>query len=205
MYISTSYIFHLLEVLRSTRKKWRQFAVNMVTRPLPFAVRCPTSKREVCQRASLPAGVSTLPQRLPHHQQFAADPPALTLLRTSALRCFVIRFAAISEFMTTFTLDPAVLATQFAVTPGPSAAVPVNAAVAAALDRTQTELFSIISAFGTIEAWLQLALPPVEDGNNFGVSIVMEAKKMVADEKKALAVRAHRASPDPLRRAWRDI
>ena len=61
------------------------------------------------------------------------------------------------------------------------------------------------SWLGLCRSARELALPPVEDGNNFGVSIVMEAKKMVADEKKALAVRAHRASPDPLRRAWRDI
>ena len=62
-----------------------------------------------------------------------------------------------------------------------------------------------IENFKAAEMWIQLKVPACSDGNNFGVSIVMEAKKMVADEKKALAVRAHRASPGPLRRAWRDI
>lgn len=99
------------------------------------------------------------------------------------------KVSAITDFMGTMETNTSALASQFAVTPTASAAIPINGTVASVLDRTQTELFSIISAFGTIEAWLQLAIPSIEDGNNFGVSIVMEGKKMVQEEKKALSVR----------------
>ena len=67
--------------------------------------------------------------------------------------------------------------------------MPVNAQLVAALERVQAELFFAISAFGTIQSWLQTCIPSVEDGNNFGVGIVLEAIKIVAELKKEMTVR----------------
>lgn len=50
----------------------------------------------------------------------------------------------------------------------------------------------------TIELWLHLTLPSIEDGD--GVGIVMEGAKMIADRKKELLVRVlvHLCPPDLL-------
>jgi len=76
---------------------------------------------------------------------------------------------------------------QFAVAPSATAQVPLNVTVAAAVERTQAEIFAAVTTLGTVQTWLQTSLPPIEDGNNFGVSIVMEGIKVVTDTKKALA------------------
>lgn len=64
----------------------------------------------------------------------------------------------------------------------------MNAQLVATLERVQAELFFAISAFSTIQSWLQTCIPSVEDGNNFGVGIVLEAIKIVAELKKELTV-----------------
>ena len=55
------------------------------------------------------------------------------------------KFTELSDLMASFTVDPTVLSAEFAVKPSPSAALATNATVAAALARTQAELFSISS------------------------------------------------------------
>lgn len=97
------------------------------------------------------------------------------------------KFEALDAFMASIAVaDPAALSAAYAVTPSATAPVPCNPAVATALERTQAELFGAVSALSTIQAWLQLSIPAVEDGNNFGVGIVMEGIKTVSEIKKAL-------------------
>lgn len=97
------------------------------------------------------------------------------------------KYLALQEFVATITEEPASLAAKFAVTPSDTAPVPMNATVATALERTQAEVSAAIASFGIIQSWLTLSLPAVEDGNNFGVGVVLEAIKMVGETKKALA------------------
>jgi hypothetical protein len=99
------------------------------------------------------------------------------------------RFLAVDTFASSILADPAALATQYAVTPSETAPVPVNAALSASIARCEAELFAAVAAFGNISSWLQMCIPAVEDGNNFGVAIVMEGIKLIIDCKKELAVR----------------
>lgn len=166
------------------------------------------------------------------------------------------RFSDLDAYMKSLSIDPSALSRTFALTPSETGPVPMNAAVAAALERTQVnsanlrthyscscfhlplvskppvglisssnasivesckypflcpslhlsltlllpytslllawlnlqaELYEAINTFGILQTWLTTSIPSVEDGNNFGVGIVMEAIKVVAEHKKALA------------------
>lgn len=99
------------------------------------------------------------------------------------------KFVGITEFMASLNANPATLGTRFAVKPSETTQMEMNAEVATALERTQAEVAGCIADFSTIELWLHLTLPSIEDGNNFGVGIVMEGAKMIADKKKELTVR----------------
>lgn len=55
------------------------------------------------------------------------------------------------------------------------------------MNRTQLELAYAIAHFGSIETWLKLCIPKEEDGNNFGVAIVLHAIKVVVEAKKELS------------------
>eukprot|EP01083_Nonionella_stella_P135919 413450_1 len=102
---------------------------------------------------------------------------------TAARAQIPAKFVEISSFMESMNADASTLGAKFAVTPSDTTAVAMNADVANALERTQAEIANAITTFSTLELWLRLILPSIEDGNNFGVGIVMEAAKMLADNK----------------------
>jgi len=79
-------------------------------------------------------------------------------------------------------VDPAALLAKFSGEPSTTS----NAVVVDLLTRTQKELFMASSHYATIQAWLQLSVPMIEDGNNFGVGILLEGLKMVTDAKKEI-------------------
>merc|ERR1712146_412302 len=62
----------------------------------------------------------------------------------------------------------------------------VNPKVQELLHVARSELFFAVQAFGVIISWLKLSIPQIEDGNNFGVGIVMEAAKMVTELRKEM-------------------
>jgi hypothetical protein len=101
------------------------------------------------------------------------------------------KFIGITEFMASMNANPETLGSRFAVKSADTN-VEMNAEVATALERTQAELAGAIADFSTIELWLHLSLPSIEDGNNFGVSIVMEGAKMISEKKKELSVSSNK-------------
>jgi len=98
------------------------------------------------------------------------------------------RFMALEDFMSKALPDPTALATEFTIAPSASGEVPtdVNPKVQELLHVAQSELFFAVQAFGVIISWLKLSIPQIEDGNNFGVGIVMEAAKMVTELRKEM-------------------
>eukprot|EP00617_Octactis_speculum_P019351 CAMPEP_0185743330 /NCGR_PEP_ID=MMETSP1174-20130828/1033_1 /TAXON_ID=35687 /ORGANISM="Dictyocha speculum, Strain CCMP1381" /LENGTH=230 /DNA_ID=CAMNT_0028415935 /DNA_START=90 /DNA_END=782 /DNA_ORIENTATION=+ len=62
-----------------------------------------------------------------------------------------------------------------------------NDEMAQLFNRTRQELAFAISSFGVLETWLKLCIPKEEDGNNFGVAIVLHAIKIVVESKKELS------------------
>jgi hypothetical protein len=97
------------------------------------------------------------------------------------------KYAEISAFMTSMNADPSLLGARFAVASSDTEMLKQNVDVSNALERTQSEISTAISTFSTIELWLRLSLPAIEDGNNFGVGIVMEGAKIISESKKELS------------------
>jgi len=90
-------------------------------------------------------------------------------------------FLSLDEFLQGARVtNPGALAAEFAT---PTAAANSNTRVVDLLSRTQSELNNAASSFATLEAWLRLCVPAIEDGNNFGVGIVLEAHKLVNDAR----------------------
>jgi hypothetical protein len=61
-----------------------------------------------------------------------------------------------------------------------------NPALLAALAVTEDALAAVLRDFCVLEQYLTLAIPKVEDGNNFGVTIQLQALKQVQDATEAL-------------------
>jgi hypothetical protein len=113
----------------------------------------------------------------------------------AARKEIIVKFVSLDGFMEEMVADPLALSARFAVAPSDSAAIGMNEAVSHAVERIQAELAFAVAAFGKIQAWLQLCIPSVEDGNNFGVGIVLEAIKLVAEQKKEMT-EAMKSLPD---------
>ena len=67
-----------------------------------------------------------------------------------------------------------------------NASGPKNAAVAQLLSEARSEAATCILNLSKYERFIVLSVPKVEDGNNFGVSIQLEVKKFVGEQKKAV-------------------
>jgi hypothetical protein len=52
--------------------------------------------------------------------------------------------------------------------------VPCNRVIMVALDMLRTELLELIEQLNTVKMWIQLNIPRIEDGNNFGVNVQEE-------------------------------
>mmetsp|Transcript_68275 Transcript_68275/g.189600 ORF Transcript_68275/g.189600 Transcript_68275/m.189600 type:complete len:241 (+) Transcript_68275:106-828(+) len=94
------------------------------------------------------------------------------------------RFLKLDALLSANPPDVAALSAQFAITDVAAAAD--NSTVGALMSTTTSELFFATSAMSVLETWLKLCVPAIEDGNNFGVGIVMEAAKMCSDARGEL-------------------
>lgn len=99
------------------------------------------------------------------------------------------RFLDLAAFVRDSSATPDVLTTQFtaALTVGeggvPPEATATNPVLVALLSRAQSELCAGTALFTSLETWLMLCIPPIEDGNNFGVGIVVEAGKLIKEAR----------------------
>jgi len=62
-----------------------------------------------------------------------------------------------------------------------------NSTVSAAIDTVSDEVNTAIATLQSLERWIQLSTPQMEDGNNFGVSVQMVVAKELADIRKELS------------------
>ncbi len=53
----------------------------------------------------------------------------------------------------------------------------------ALVDSIKSELLQWIEALSTLKMWIQLRVPRVEDGNNFGVAVQEEAIQLVSSQE----------------------
>jgi len=62
----------------------------------------------------------------------------------------------------------------------------LNPVLTSAIVAARDELATLTETLITLEAWLQLSVPTIADGNNFGVEIQEFAVKTLAEKKKAV-------------------
>eukprot|EP00941_MAST-03F_sp_MAST-3F-sp1_P004491 g4491.t1 len=62
----------------------------------------------------------------------------------------------------------------------------VNEAMAQLLSDVESQLLSTIDSFDTISRWIQLLVPKMEDGGNFGADVQGAALKVVTEARKKL-------------------
>ncbi|GBG28128.1 Proteasome activator complex subunit 1 [Hondaea fermentalgiana] len=57
--------------------------------------------------------------------------------------------------------------------------IPVNAAVMDAANRVRGEIEHVLAQTDSLKTWVELSMPRMEDGNNFGVEVQMEVLEMI--------------------------
>mmetsp|Transcript_15834 Transcript_15834/g.30615 ORF Transcript_15834/g.30615 Transcript_15834/m.30615 type:complete len:218 (+) Transcript_15834:138-791(+) len=61
----------------------------------------------------------------------------------------------------------------------PKMQIPVNQVVMQAANRVADEIRDVLVQAGSLKTWVELSMPRMEDGNNFGVEVQMEVIEMI--------------------------